>query len=434
MAGPVRAVAAEVVSTVMARKRQLDPVLATAAARLEPADRGLLAELCYGTLRFAPRLEWWLEQLMKRPLGKRAANIHALLMVGLYQLAETRVPPHAAVAESVEAARALGADWASGLVNAVLRRFQRERDTWIATLDSAPEAPRLAHPGWLLDALRRDWPDDFESVCQANNARAPMTLRVNARRTSVADYRQRLADAGQAAEPHPYAVDALVLAQPVDVADLPGFRDGDVSVQDAAAQLAVDVLTPRADMRVLDACAAPGGKTAHLLERLPGLNLTAIDADARRLDRVAETLARLGLSASLLAADAAEPADWWDQQVFDAILLDAPCSATGVIRRHPDIKLLRSGRDVARVASQQARLLDALWPLLAPGGRLVYATCSVLADENARQVSAFVQRTPDAGALPLAAGWGRPAGHGRQILPGEAGMDGFFYACLVKTA
>lgn len=434
MASPVRAVAAEVVSTVMTRKRQLDPVLATAAATLEPEDRGLLAELCYGTLRYAPRLEWWLEQLMKRPLGKRAAKVHALLMVGLYQLAETRVPPHAAVAESVEAARSLGADWASGLVNAVLRRFQRERDTWLAELETAPESPRLAHPRWLLEALRRDWPEAVEDICRANNARAPMTLRVNTARGSVAAYGERLVQAGLKAEPHPHAPDAVVLAEPTDVAALPGFRDGDVSVQDAAAQLAADLLMPRPGTRVLDACAAPGGKTAHLLERMPELDLTAVDADAGRLDRVAETLARLGLRANLTAADAAEPADWWDGRPFDAILLDAPCSATGVIRRHPDIKLLRTGRDVARVASLQARLLDALWPLLAPGGRLVYATCSVLADENGRQISGFIQRTADAGALPLAVGWGSPAGHGRQILPGEAGMDGFFYTVLIKSA
>jgi len=314
----------------------------------------------------------------------------------------------------------------------VLRRYQREQ----AVLDAAAEAEpvaRHAHPHWLLTRLQQDWPDDWQAVCAANNARAPMTLRVNTLRGSPADYQQRLTEAGLAATSQPHAPAALVLTEPTDVAALPGFAAGDVSVQDAAAQLAAPLLDVQAGQRVLDACAAPGGKTAHLLENNPSAELVALDNDAARLDRVAETLARLQLAARLLHADAGQVVDWWDGKPFDRILLDAPCSASGVIRRHPDIKALRRAVDIDALAAQQARLLDALWPCLAPGGKLLYVTCSVLAAENGRQVKTFLARTPDAAALPLAADWGRPAGHGRQILPGEADMDGFFYALLVKT-
>lgn len=429
----VRAAAARVLTRVLHGGASLSVALpAEQTGFANPADRALLAELAYGSLRLEPRLVWLLGRLMPRPLARREPLIHALLLTGLYQLSAMRLPAHAAVAESVNAARELGKDWAAGLVNAVLRRYQREQ----AALDSAAEAEpvaRFAHPRWLLERLRADWPDDWEDICTANNARAPMTLRVNTRQASVADYRQRLEQAGLANTLNPHAPAALVLEQPAEIAALPGFADGAVSVQDAAAQLAAPLLEVQAGMRVLDACAAPGGKTAHLLESSQPGELLALDSDAARLDRVAETLARLNLVARLVHADAGQPDGWWDGTPFDRILLDAPCSATGVIRRHPDIKVLRRAGDLAALAAQQARLLDALWPCLAPGGKLLYATCSVIAAENSQPIKAFLSRTPDAAALPLAADWGRPAGHGRQILPGAAGMDGFFYALLVKA-
>lgn len=429
-----RAAAARVLARVLHGGASLSAALPAEQAGLaKPADRALLAELAYGSLRLEPRLAWLLGRLMPRPLAKREPLLHALLLAGLYQLTAMRLPAHAAVAESVNAARELGKDWAAGLVNAVLRRYQREQAALDAVADAEPVA-RHAHPRWLLTQLQQDWPDDWETLCAANNARAPMTLRVNTARGSVVAYQQRLTEAGLTATLHPHAAAALTLTEPVDVTALPGFTDGEVSVQDAAAQLAAPLLDVQPGLRLLDACAAPGGKTAHLLESSQPSELLALDNDAARLDRVAETLARLKLAARLVHADAASPADWWDGTPFDRILLDAPCSASGVIRRHPDIKVLRRAADIEALVSQQARLLDALWACLAPGGKLLYATCSVLAAENGQQVKNFLTRTPDAAALPLAADWGRPAGHGRQILPGEAGMDGFFYARLVKTA
>lgn len=433
MSGELRRQAAVVIAGVLNRGMSLSDALPAGQKTLNaPADRALLAELSYGVLRLQPRLEWQLARLVRRPLAKREPEVHALLLGGLYQLAETRIPPHAAVAESVNAARLLGKEWAAGLVNAVLRRYQREHDALAAAAD-AVETAYYAHPRWLLEHFRRDWPDDWQAIATANNTRAPMTLRVNARAQSRDAYLALLGDAGIAAEAHPHAPDAVVLAEPVDVPRLPGFESGAVSVQDAAAQLAADLLDLRPGQRILDACAAPGGKTAHILERCPEPGaLVAVDVDESRLDRVAQTLARLGLAATLVAADAAEPRRWWDGEPFDRILLDAPCSATGVIRRHPDIKVLRQPRDIEPLAALQARLLEALWPLLGPGGKLLYATCSVLSRENSTQMNGFIQRHPEAAALPIPAGWGRPAGFGRQILPGQDGMDGFYYACLVK--
>lgn len=426
-----RQAAALAVARVIRGGESLADALPAVIAAVAAGDRALAAELAYGTLRYLPRLEFLLTQLMTRPVRRREPEVHALLLVGLYQLGYTRVPAHAAVSETVTAARALDKAWAAGLTNAVLRRYQRERDALEARLDAHPVA-RFAHPAWLIEAVRRDWPDDWEAVLAANNARAPLTLRVNAARTTREAYCARLAAAGLAAEPHPYARDAVTLADAVDVEHLPGFAQGEVSVQDAAAQLAADLVDPRPGERLLDACAAPGGKTGHLLERAGDAELVALDADSGRLARIAENLARLGLAARLVVGDARKPRDWWDGRPFDRILLDAPCSASGVIRRHPDIKTLRRATDLPKLAGQQAAMLDALWPLLQPGGKLVYATCSIFEAENAAQIARFVARHADAVAVPLAVPWGRVRGFGRQILPGEAGMDGFFYACLVK--
>jgi len=380
------------------------------------------------SLRWHHRLEWQLGQLLDRPLPGHEAELAALLRIGLTQLEHMRTPEHAAVAATVSATEGIGRARARGLVNAVLRRYLRERHELAARAADVPVA-RFSHPAWLIDTLRADWPDRWESILDANNVLPPLWLRVNRRRTDVAAYLRLLAAAEMAATASPDYPDAVLLETPCAVERLPGFFDGLVSVQDAAAQRAAELLDLRPGARVLDACAAPGGKTAHMLERCAELGIVvAIDSDADRLAYVAETLSRLGLQATLIEGDAARPLTWFDGAPFDRILVDAPCSATGVIRRHPDIKVLRRSADIAELAAGQAAMLDALWPLLKPGGRLVYATCSVVRAENLDVAAPFAARTPDA-ALP-------PFGTSRhlQLLPGEANTDGFYYACLDKLA
>lgn len=393
-------------------------------SRLGAADRALLTALVAGSLRWHHRLDWQLNELVLRPLAARDAELAALIRIGLFQLQWLRIPDHAAVAATVETAPALGKGHAKSLINAVLRRFLREREALEARMRDVPVA-RLSHPAWLIDAIAADWPRAAERIFEANNTQAPMWLRVNPRRGSRGSYLRELASAGIAGTAATDLPHAILLAEPVPVAELPGFGEGRVSVQDGAAQYAALLLDTRPGQRVLDACAAPGGKTAHVLESCPGIaELLAIDIDAERLATVAENLARLGLVATLFAADAAEPATWWDGRPFERILLDAPCTATGVIRRHPDIKVLRRPADVDRAAVLQSHLLRALWPLLAAGGRLVYVTCSILERENAAQVEEFVGATRGACvALPENPFAG-------QSLPGEANRDGFYYACI----
>jgi 16S rRNA (cytosine967-C5)-methyltransferase len=402
------------------------------AAAVGAADRALLAELCYGTCRWYHRLDALLARLAPKPFKSRDTDIRALLVVGLYQLVEMRVAAHAAVTETAEAARALGKPWAVALVNAVLRRFLRDRAAVEAAVADDPVATH-AHPAWLLDAVASAWPAEGPAILAAANSRPPMTLRVNRQRDSVEAARARLAAMGIATATAPHAPAALVLERPTDVAELPGFTEGLLSVQDAGAQLAAALLDVRPGQRVLDACAAPGGKTAHLLETCPDAAVTAIDIDERRLDRVRGNLTRLGLTARVAVGDASAPSGTWAEDRYARVLLDVPCTATGVIRRHPDIKLLRRAEDVAALAARQARILDAVWPLLEPGGILLYVTCSLLPRENHQQIDRFLARQPDARPLPIDASWGRPAGAGRQILPGEEGMDGFFYARLQRT-
>ena len=342
---------------------------------------------------------------------------------------------HTLVDQAVDAARQR-AKASAAFVNAVLRRFLRERDALVAAALRDPLA-RFNHPAWWIERLKADWPAQWAAILDANNRHAPMTLRVNARRNSAAAYAARLVAQGMAC--HVVGPQAVTLAQPCPVTQLPGFAQGDVSVQDAAAQLAAPLLIGAGlptRARVLDACAAPGGKTAHLLE-LAELDLLAIDRDPARLPRVRETLARLGLTARTQAADAGDPAGWWDGTPFDAILLDAPCSASGIVRRHPDVRWLRRSTDIAALAATQDRLLDALWPLLAPGGRLLYSTCSVFRAEGQARIDAFLQRQPEASMaasppspghlLPLPDNGGERPEHGL----GDA-ADGFFHALLVK--
>ncbi len=397
-----------------------------------PRERALARALAYGVVRDVFRLQALLGELLERPLREKDRDVEAALLTGLHQILAMRVPDHAAVDETVRLATALKKPWARGLINGVLRQFLRRREALLKAVARRPEVI-TGHPRWLRERLLADWPAEHEAIMAANLARPPMTLRVDASRLTRDEYREQLADAGLDARPAPHAPHGLVLAEPVDVAELPGFDRGLVSVQDAAAQQAALLLAPQPGERVLDACAAPGGKTLHLLEVQPRLGeLVALDADANRLERVRENLARAGRQATCLAGDAARPGDWWDGQPFDRILLDAPCSASGVIRRHPDIRLLRRPGDIAQLATTQAYLLDALWPLLRPGGILLYATCSVFHEENDRRIERFLAAHPEARAHALDAAWGRACGPGRQILPGEDDMDGFYYACLAK--
>jgi 16S rRNA (cytosine967-C5)-methyltransferase len=418
----VRAVAARLVARVLDERVAADELLP--AAGLPARDQPLLAALVLGALRWHYRLEWQATRLLAKPLARQQTALAALLRVGLLQLQELRIPEHAAVSATVDAAALLGARGAKGLVNAVLRRFQRERAQLEQAAYDVPEA-RFAHPRWLIDALRADHPREWEAILAANNAPPPMWLRVNALRTTRADYLLALAAAGIDARESPEIESAVLVAQPVGVESLPGFAAGQVSVQDLSAQRAAQLLAAEPGQRVLDACAAPGGKTGHILEMTGGRSeVWAVDRDAGRMRRVRENLERLGLSAKLVTGDAAAPDGWWDGQPFDRILIDAPCSATGVIRRHPDIKVLRRPADVDRAVALQARLLRALWPLLAPGGRLLYATCSVLARENEAQIAAFRAEVPSIDP---------PEGVASlQLKPEEAAGDGFYYAVLRK--
>ncbi len=423
-----RIVAASALAEVIRTGCSLDAALAPLQERLEnPRDRALAREIASGTARWYFELKTILDRLVERPV--RQSRVRAVLMTGLYQLRHTRIPSHAAISESVETVRRLGQPRAAGLINAVLRRYQRETDACNAAVAASPVA-QFATPGWLVESLRKDWPDDSDRLLRAGNERAPMWLRINRRRTDRDSYLSLLAEqADQAGKTSPFCETAVRLEAPLPVDRVPGFSDGLVSVQDAGAQLAAGLLDLEPGMRVLDACAAPGGKTCHILESTD-VAVTAVDNDAARLERVQENLSRLGLDAALIAGDAGNPADWWDGRPFDRILLDVPCSATGVMRRHPDIKLLRRAGDVPVLAAQQASLLQAAWPMLAGGGRLVYATCSVLRAENSGVLTTFLDAQPGANARTIAADWGRKDGPGRQILTGEAGMDGFYYSCL----
>lgn len=426
-----RVLAAQALQRVL-QGESLGTLMPALAARVNPRDRGLLQELCFGVCRFQPRLQAVTQTLLKTPLKPKDQDVQCLLLVGLYQLIYLDTPAHAAIHETVEAAKRLGKPWAGGLTNGVLRNFLRQRDDLLAQADRS-DAARFSHPNWLLKRIRQAWPQDWQAVLDANNGRGPMTLRVNQRRISRDAFLAQLAQADIAAQPTPFSRIGVQLAQPMDVQAIPGFNEGLCSVQDEAAQLCADLLQLTPGQRVLDACAAPGGKTCAVLETEPALaEVWAVDLDPARLARVRENLDRLSLDATLRAADLAQDQSWWDGRRFDRILLDVPCSATGVIRRHPDIKLLRRDADIAALAETQWRLLQQCWQLLEPGGVLLYATCSVLPQENVRIIERFVTEQPDARLDPLEVPWGQPCAAGRQLLPSPQGHDGFFYARLRK--
>lgn len=407
----------------------LDRALSTCRDGLSGGpDRALARRLVSDVLRDLPALEWRLSHLLKKPLPRRARIVHYLLLSAIAELRSAREPAPAVVHATVEATRAAGQPGLAGLVNGVLRSYGRRADDLEAGL---PDDPELVHgfPAWLVAAVRQDWPADWERILAESNRPPPTWLRVNRRRGDPATVRATLDEAGLAAECHGQLPHALRLERPVSVATLPGFAEGRVSIQDAAAQWATELMDLADGQRVLDACTAPGGKAAAMLEAAD-IHLTAVEQDPERLETTARGLARLGLEADLVAGDATTPEAWWDGRSFDRILIDAPCSATGVIRRHPDIRWLRRARDVDASVAVQRRLLHALWPMLKPGGILVYATCSVLAAENRSQAADFLERTADAQVVTPEPGPGQPVDPGFQILPGSDGMDGFYYlAC-----
>lgn len=422
-----RLLAAKVLAAVIGRGRSLKAELAATLPKLDDGrDRALLEAICFAALRRRTVYEQALRQWLQKPLGPRDGDLMGLLLAGFAQLDALELPAHAALSATVEAVRALGRERQAGLVNAVLRRAQREGFPAARAEDAWPQ--------WLRDQVRRDWPAQADAVFAASLQPAPLWLRVNRQRYSRDAYLEQLRAAGIDAEISALAADAIRLPVAVPVASLPGFGEGAVSVQDLSAQQVADTLAPSPGARVLDACAAPGGKAAHLLERDPALRLLALDVDARRLQRIRETFDRTGVGASaqVRAADAADLDAWWDGEPFDAVLLDAPCSATGVVRRQPDVLLHRRPGDIDALVALQARLLDALWQVVAPGGVLLYATCSILRRENQQQIAAFLARTEDARVDGLPEAFGHGDAGTRQRLPGEQGGDGFFHARLVK--
>ena len=428
-----RAVAVDVLSAVLVNRRSLATAKSLADSVADARDRALAMELVYGVLRWRIRLEALLAKLLRKPLKPKDQDLQLILLVALYELIELHTPDYAVVNEAVAQSRRIGKQWASSMVNAVLRNFLREREGLMAAVDRDRIA-RLSHPAWLVERIEQDWPDAVERILAANNGRPPMWLRVNLGRVSVEDYSNRLMEEGLNAHTHPLAKAALKLESPLDVSRLPGFSEGLVSVQDASAQLAAGLLDVTAANRVLDVCAAPGGKTCHVLEAGAELDMTAVELEPSRLLKVQQNLDRLGLRATLVVADASRAGDWWDGQPFDRILVDAPCSATGVIRRHPDIKSLRQPNDLQSLADTQHRILAQSWQMLRPGGVLLYVTCSILRQENEAQIARLLSEQPDAAEVPIEAAWGISCRHGRQLLPGDMDGDGFYFARLEKRA
>ncbi len=396
-------------------------------------ERALAQALCYGVMRHYYSLNFILSTLLDKKLKKKDSDVKALILIGLYQLDHMRTPAHAAVSASVESCKELKKAWAKNLVNAVLRRYQREHDKFPGLI-AADDSANNEHPAWLLEILKDDYPQHWQSIIKENNLPPPMSLRVNLRKTDRDSYLKKLQATGIEAQASDLNQTGIVLSQPVGVEALPDFAEGHVSVQDLAAQLAIPLLEPQAGERILDACSAPGGKLAQLLETSPTLQqAVAVEKEPHRFKKLENTLERLGLSATLIQNDARAIDDWWDKQLFDRILIDAPCSASGVIRRHPDIKYLRTTEDIQNIMVLQAEILDALWPLLRKGGKLLYITCSVFKAENDEQIAAFSNKHNDVNSMPIQATWGMATKYGRQILPGENAMDGFYYAQLQKT-
>jgi 16S rRNA (cytosine967-C5)-methyltransferase len=431
MALDVRAAAAKAIGDVLAG-RSLNQAIAKQIDKVNARDRGLLQQLSFGTVRHQPRLQAILSQLLDKPLRDKDRDVQALLLCGIYQLDSMRTPDHAAVSATVSATKALKKPWARGMANAVLRRYLRERETLTEAMD---EAAAASHPAWLFDKIAAQWPAVAQEIIEANNQQPPMTLRVNSALVSRDDYQAALSEHDIESRPGAISPHAIQLSQARDVFELPGFPEGQVSVQDEAAQMAALLMDAAPGDRVLDACSAPGGKTCHILEMHSELaELVAMDVDELRLEKVRENLSRLGLTATVLCGDGAAPPSELARASFDHILVDAPCSASGVIRRHPDVKLLRRESDIASLADQQLQILKGLWPLLKEGGRLIYATCSILDEENSAVVRQFIEQHSCAELEIIEVEWGEAVSCGRQLLPLKEGPDGLFFSRLRKVA
>lgn len=429
-----RLLALEALNNLRLEKGSLSTRLSEISLKHPDANLSLIREYTYGVCRWMPKLSFMASQLLEKPLRKKDQDIHTLILLGIYQLFFMRTPDHAAINESVALTRKLKKEWASKLVNGVLRNALRKKEFLEQEAGKNPSA-HFAHPDWLINRIRNDWPEQADSMLCHNNIQAPMTLRVNSLKTDRNTTLEKLKAANINALPGNQSQTAVLLNTPIDVLNIPGFSEGLVSVQDEASQLAAVFLSPVAGERVLDACAAPGGKTCAILESQPELKeIVALDNSEKRLQRVTENLQRTGLEAGTICADVLDTDAWWNGEPFDSILLDAPCSGSGVIRRHPDIKLLRSDKDIDELVKLQKQMLSTLWRCLKPEGKLLYSTCSVMKAENSDQVSAFLDSVDDAKYLPLSHQAAHPCDIGLQFLPGPEKMDGFFYALLEKTA
>lgn len=427
----IRALAAQTLAPLLRHQGSLNTQLSSMEKRCPDKDRALYRELCYGTMRYYPQLNAILSKLQNRPFKYKDVDIRAVALIGLYQLIHTRVPTHAAINESVEACKVLKKQGASKLINALLRRYEREKDEINKELQHT-DAFRFNHPEWMIAKLKNNWPEHWESILNANNHQGPLTLRVNTRSIDRDSYLQQLAPVTEAEKTN-FSTEGIRLSESLNVETLPGYSVGAFSVQDEAAQLSASLLDLKPGQRVLDACAAPGGKLCHILETQPKLDsVDAVELEDKRANRIRENLKRLRLSANLIIADASG-SEWWDKNQYDRILLDAPCSATGVIRRNPDIKYLRKGEDIHELSKLQQEILQNCWSMLKPGGKLLYATCSIFPQENERQISRFLEQNDGVVHLTIEAEWGISREYGRQLFPQENGHDGFYYALLQKT-
>jgi len=412
-----RLVALEAICSVVLDKRSLSSIV------YHQDDSALTKSLVFGTIRFYHQLNDIVTGLLNHSLEKEDLDIHCLMLLGAYQILYSKVAIHASIYETVNVLNALDKSWAKGLVNAILRQIDRDQ----ALLK---QQIHYSHPTWMVKKIKQNYPDNFEQIFSQNNIQAPMTIRIHPQ-YSVNEYQHRLTEFGTNAKTVNVAPQALVLEKPVSVYDLPDFESGSCYVQDASAQLAAHLLAPASQERILDACSAPGGKTTHLCELAPNASVVALDSDLERLDRVKQNIQRFKLNNVDIIQGNAQQQDWWDGELFDKILLDAPCSATGVIRRHPDIKLLRKPKDIVNLVKLQAQILNNLWQMLKPGGTLLYATCSILKSENELQISQFIQGRQDAEEVEINLDWGIKTAVGRQQLPSNE-FDGFYYAKIKK--
>ncbi len=425
----VRAHAAEIINALQNQQSNLDALLKKHGNNLNPNDRKLLQSICYGICREWFHLEEIESHLLDKPLKARDQILSAVVRCGIYELGWMGSKEHAVVSEYVDVTLTAGRPWARGLINAVLRQFIRKKSE--LKMERHSKQTLWNHPTWLIDTIQTSWPDYWEQILVENNVHPPMTLRVNRRKLVRDDYIESLQTQGIESEAGS-SPDSVRLKEPMSVHAIPGFTEGLVSVQDESSQWASIILNPSSNERILDACAAPGGKTCHLIE-IADADITALDVSEQRLSRIKENLVRLGLRANLKAADASHTDSWWDQRPFDAILLDLPCSATGVIRRHPDVRLMRSESSLKSLLGMQSMILDATWETLKVGGRLLITTCSILPKENQHQIKKFLERHPNASLEPIQNIPGIDTGFGIQHFPIHSGGDGFFYALLVKS-